>query len=448
MAKKHSMLCDIPEFSIHGEFVYESIVNLQKDNPRIQLLAKRFARAVTRFDSGIQEESGPLDQFMLFGNMFSPMRLLVKTLAELWTGKPLDNSSPFTLVDCSTYKNPFPGTLVPLTGSYTQDQNMWYHNRGILEFIEMPNFKARSTDLKLLQDWAIYFKNRFARKIRERGADFYRRFNVLLEQSRLTLYTKEIDMRGPFKSIIFFDRINEASPPLQELVMHILTNGLLILPTGTHVDFSNSIVMLSMYEEDVYGNKVGFITDTAKRENSYTDTRQKLRRISPAFIQAIAENLIIIDEQDYQSQKKRVITELERTVAYFKNVGISISLSNDFIEGFIGDTKESDTERSRTVYTEERIASGIKRHIKDTISRLIAHKKLKKNSSLHFDAETRALGEEFSVAVTTSSGKETESEEALITPDDVRNKGNSISKTQSGWPQWLLELDEKAQTLL
>lgn len=448
MAKKNDMLCDIPEFSLQGEFVHESIVNLQKDNPRIQLLAKRFARAVTRFDSGIQEESGPLDRFMLFGNMFSPMRLLVKTLAELWVGKPLDNSLPFTLIDCSTYKNPFPGTLIPLTGSYTQDQNMWYHNRGILEFIEMPNFKARSTDLKLLQDWVFYFKNRFARKIRERGADFYRRFNVLLEQVRLTLYTKEIDAHGPFKSIVFFDRINEASPPLQELVMHILTNGMLILPTGTHVDFSNSIVMLSMYEEDMYGNKMGFLTDIHKCGGTYTETRRKLRNISPAFIQAIAENLIIIDEQDYQSQKKRVLTELERTVAYFKNVGISISFSDNFIEGFIRDTTESDTERSRTVYTEERIASGIKRHIKDTISRLIAHKKLKKNSSLYFEAETRATEEEFAVMVTSSSGNRKEPEEVPITPEDLRNTGNTISETQSSWPQWLLDLNRSAENLV
>lgn len=457
MEKGGHVLKDLPVFSQKGEEVYRALVAVQSGDKRVEIFAKRFARAVTRYEAGNFIKSGPLERFLLVGTSFSPIRLWVETAAESWLGKPSDGSSPVIHVDCSAFHTLYPGMLIPLLGSPSME-NAGLQPSPLFAQIEDRHLRARrGKDFDLLQKWIEYFQKRWGRYIagNPNPRQFYADFQRLVSERSRAMYKEEQEKNGPFGSVIFFDGINLASQPLQELVLQILHNGSLVLATGARVDFSNSIVVVSMYIDEKLvrrGDAVGFkIKDEGEEESNggreqYHKVRKELmkERGGPAFVQGVAENLVVVSERTRESQVERIRAELQKIEKHFALHKVYITFSDAFVQGFIEDTKEivPDGNSKNIVYTEERIESGIKRHILDVLYRAVLFAKLRSGSSLRID---RIPDErEFGVEVTITEDGEGE----VLTGETMRGTAAlSDIEDRGSWPEWLVELDEKVREL-
>jgi hypothetical protein len=457
MEKSGRILKDLPVFSPKGEEVYRALMAVQSGDKRVEIFAKRFARAVTRYEAGNSMKSGPLERFLLVGTSFSPIRLWVKTAAESWLGKPSDGSSSFICVDCSAFHTVYPGMLIPLIGSLSLD-NSGFQPSPLFSQIEDRHLRARrGKDLDLLQKWIEQFQARWSRHIAVNSRQFYADFQRLVSEKSRAMYKEEQERNGPFGSVIFFEGINLASQPLQELVLQILHNGSLVLATGARVDFSNSIVIVSSHIDEKLvrrGDGIGFKVkagaqeeDNLLREEYHKIRKELMNEIGgPAFVQGVAENLIVVSERTYDSQAERVKTELERIQNHFDLYKVHITFTGAFVEGFIEDTKEivAEGNSKNAIYTEERIESGIKRHILDVLYRAVLFAKLRTGSSLRID---RIVDEkEFGVEATITEDGDGDGE--VLTSEKMRvlSTQNDI-EDQASWPEWLVELDEKVREL-
>lgn len=462
MEKSKNLLEDLPRFSSKGEEIYEALTGLQMDDRRVKIFAKRAARAVTAHEAGNFEKSGPLERFLLCGTTFSSISLFVQTLAKTWLGKPWDGSYPFIYVDCGAFHAVYPGMLASLIGPVSPDA-LGFQTSPLLGQINLPHLKARrGEDLKLLQEWNEGFQKRWSSKIDKLGIrvpEFFREFRVLASGAWQDIYDEEFKKHESFGSVIFFDRINYASQPLRELMLQILHNGSLTLATGTRVDFSDSIIIFSIYIDERLLRKVpiGIRDETEDFLKVSDDLQQTYHRVrknlltengkengSATFVQGVAENLIIISERTRENQTERIKTELERIKGQFKDRGIELIFTPRFIEGFLGDTKEliKDGNTTTEVYTEERIVSGLKRHILDALHRLVLFSELRAGSSLCFDWTKEG---KFCIDVSMTQ----EGDGDPISPEIERiQASDEIMKDESSWPEWLRGIDDKAKKLL
>ncbi|MBI4114749.1 MAG: hypothetical protein HY445_02815 [Candidatus Niyogibacteria bacterium] len=436
------ILRDLPEFSDDGQRVYEGILSLQKDDERTRRFARRFARAATAFDGGTTDPSQPLKQFILYGSIFAPIPLLVKTASDLWIGMPQDGSLPFTYIDCGAFRSPDRGTLIPLIGASDQAQTA-FRSHAILARIDIPHFKARSTDIKFLFDWVEWYLKKFIGTIRRKSPQqFISYFEAAITEQEAKIREEEIKNNGPFKSVIFFDNIQYASAPLQEIIFQILSNGTIFLPAG-RISFQNSVIILGMYEEKLSGEIAGFSRTIGKNAaKNYEEIRKELILINP-FIHRGAGNLIVVNERTRENQKHRIESELARLREKFKKIDIILEFSSTFIEGFIDQTSEFIEHEAKTIYTESRIISGIERYISNAIARLIAHKELIGGSKLYFDRHPKTNGKQFDIALDWEKGTG-----EIIVPDDIRTPIDKTIEDRDTWPEWLHTLNSNVSQLL
>lgn len=448
------MINDLPLFSPKGKEVFEVIISLQEDDERVRLFAKRFARTVTSSDAGTIGKSGPLENFLLCGTSFSSIPLLVHVAAETWLGKPWDGSLPFTYIDCSAYHAVYPGMLAPLVGPLPPDA-LGFYGAPLLGQIGIPNLKVRRGDhLSVLEQWADGFQKRWREHILELGgeaAEFYRSFRLMVSEEWRKIYDEEVKKNGPLLSLIFFDGVDRASPPLQELILQILRTASLPLANGIEANFSNSVIIMSVYrnEKMLRSGEMGFSKKRSSHASSLVEDYQKVRShlrediTSMPFVLAVAENFIIINERNRESQRKRIKSELEKIRSVWAKHGIALHCSDAFIEGFLDDTKEiipEGTQALAEVYTEERIISGIKRHILDVLNRMIVFKRLHSGAELLFDcAPSNACQMTFTVK------KEGDGDIVAPQGDD---KTIAQTTSDSPLPDWLVPVEKRAREIL
>lgn len=453
-----NILEELPQFSPRAEKVYNALLGTQAGDGHIKIFAKRIARAITAYEAGNLEKIGPLERFLLCGTTFSSIPLLVQTVAQNWIGEPWDGSSPFIYIDCTAFQVVYPGMLSPLIGSISSDQ-FGEERSPLLAQIELPHLKSRrGKELRALQEWSQTFVTQRAEKINGLGQiapNFFQQFRFLVMGVWQKIYNDERTKNGPFGSIIFFDGIDRASQPLQELIFQIVRNGLLPLADGTIINLSNTILIASIYpDEQLFREsaRVGFRPpnqdDLAESLPNINEDYYKIRKHllcgskNSSFVRAMAENLIIVGNRTHDSQMHLVKSELEKISERLGKYGIELHFTPEFIEGFVSDTKE--TAGDGATYTAERIKSGLKRHVFDALHRLILFRKLRGGSRLLLE---RGEGQKFNADIREIQGGQGE----LIIPETVRSfmdNTNGTAKAENENYAWLDELNEKAKSLL
>lgn len=460
MKQENDLFKDLPEFSPKGESVYGALLATQTGGRRTEIFARRAAQAITSFDMGNFGGFGS-ERFLLCGTTFSAIPLLVRVFSETWLGKPWDRSSSFTYIDCSAFHAVYPGMLSPLIGPLAPDA-LGFQQAPLFSQIDFPHFKARrGKDLNILQEWSENFQKKCQSRVDRLGArilDFYRELRGLTSKAWQEIYKQELEAGGSFGSVIFFDGVHYASQPLRELILQILRNGSLSLAGGVRADFSNSIIIMSVYKDKnlFTGNEqVGFRKEDDSSEDVLTKDYNRIRQIllkdveGAVFVKGVAENLIIIDDRTREDQVKRVLVELEKIRQKFKEQEIDIIFTKDFIERFTDTTVENITSVSgNKIYTEERILSGLKKWVLHPLYRLIFFGKVKKGSSFRFDSSCNATDKEFLAKVSC----EREGSGEIITSKILKTQAEKINIdaviSSSDCPGWLKDLDSEAKELI
>lgn len=452
MEEQSNLLEDIPEFSATADRVHDAICRVQIGDDRVELFGRRFARAITAYEAGGSSRSGPLDSFLLYGTVFSPIPLMVEVAAETWLGRTWDRSPSFLHIDCSSYQAPVPGILAPLIGPLPTPGQV-----PLLAQIDRPHFLARRpSDLEIFQAWLEGWNDRLIKKSSQYGVHFPQMqqfFSDRANEQYNMLLRDEKKKNGPFGSVVFFDGVNRASPFLRDVILQIVSTGQLALATGARVDFSNAIIMLSIYDDDglFRGDDIGFAQGRSNGEKSDENTYRTLRKklydeltVRP-FVQSVAENLIIVPERTRESQKRRTIDEFKRVQEQFGAFDIILDFSDKFQEAFMDDTKENVSRKggaAEEVYTEERIKSGIRRHVLNPLHRLLLAGKVQHGASLQFTPKSSETSELIVELQEIKSGKG-----ELLTPDELRDQreqrlGERLDDFD-GWPEWLKKLNER-----
>ena len=162
------------------------------------------------------------------------------------------------------------------------------------------------------------------------------------------------------------------------------------------------------------------------------------------------------------AQKMRVQSALEAIADTYHSRGVRLEFTDAFIEGFVDDTKESQETRGDRGgraqppdlwYNEERIWSGIARHIDDLIYRYFLAGKLVWGAKVILDKKS---GEErFHSEITLVAEKGdlfpgSDADEAHNARQEGLNKKDGVSRLRelAGCFSWLQELHERAIQLL
>jgi len=387
---KERDLTDLPSRSPKGDKVYAALCDVHPGDTRLELSARRAGRATTAADAQARGKNQPLEKFFLCGTMFSSIPLWVRVFAETWLGKTWDLSPSFSYVNCGDFPAANPGMLAQLVGPMPINE-LGQQSLPLLGLLDSPHFGIRSSEtLRVLYAWRDKFVeglNPLERFGRQMGGAFLSEFYILLNAEINAIYRAE-SKKAPFYSMLFFDGVDHASPSLKSIILGILTTGSLMLYTG-RADFSRTVVIVSTYREPeffAYG-PLGFAAEVVG--SSYGQVRKRLLKDyggADTIARATAENVFIIPDRTLDSQKKRAERSLQDLAEYYRDsFGVQIEYTDCFLEGFVEDTREESLGKEHPVFTEDRIESGIRRHILDFIHRLTFFGELSRGTKVVFD---------------------------------------------------------------
>lgn len=143
--------------------------------------------------------------------------------------------------------------------------------------------------------------------------------------------------RRPY-SVVLFDEIEKAHPDVMNILLQILDDGTLTDSTGRHVDFSNTvIVMTSNVGADaiVRGKALGFTVTDEKEEDKArirTAVRDSLKRaFKPEFLNR-ADEIIVFDRLSHESVLSIANLMLAEISKRADAIGISLSFDRDVTE--------------------------------------------------------------------------------------------------------------------
>ncbi len=177
--------------------------------------------------------------------------------------------------------------------------------------------------------------------------------------------------RQPY-SLILFDEIEKAHPDVANLLLQILEDGTLTDAYGNHVDFRNTLVLMTSNIGSklvLRGGRMGF--GESSQEASFQRIEEEIlgelkRSFSPEFINRIDEVIVFnpLGENELRSIVDILLTDVNATLG---ERGLKVEVSPEAREWLLGQAGIEPTTGARP------LRRAIQRHIQDAVSEILIH---------------------------------------------------------------------------
>jgi ATP-dependent Clp protease ATP-binding subunit ClpC len=177
--------------------------------------------------------------------------------------------------------------------------------------------------------------------------------------------------RQPY-SLILFDEIEKAHPDVANLLLQILEDGTLTDAYGNHVDFRNTLVLMTSNIGSklvLRGGRMGFGEST--QEASFQRIEEEIlaelkRGFSPEFINRIDEVIVFnpLGEPELRAIVDILLEDVNSTLG---ERGLKVEVSSEAREWLLAQAGIEPTTGARP------LRRAIQRHIQDAVSEILIH---------------------------------------------------------------------------
>ncbi len=218
--------------------------------------------------------------------------------------------------------------------------------------------------------------------------------------------------RKPY-SVVLLDEIEKAHPDVFNLLLQVLDEGRLTDSLGRHIDFKNTLIIMTSNigtrQLKDFGSGVGFATRDAAKEKEHNDSviqKALNKAFAPEFLNRI-DDIVMFDALDKDAIFKIIDIELRGFRNRLEIMGYTLDISPEAKE-FIA-TKGYDQQ-----YGARPLKRSIQKYLEDPLAELIINSELKAGDTIKvdYDKETDK--------VLTSVAKPA----PAATPDESQAEGN------------------------
>ncbi len=148
--------------------------------------------------------------------------------------------------------------------------------------------------------------------------------------------------RNPY-SVVLFDDVEKAHPRTLQVLLQIMEDGLLTDANGRHVDFRNTIVVLTsnLGVDQVTGPNIGFepTSQSARRHTAYESRiREYARKQLPGEFLNRLDRLVVfraLEEEDIREIARRTLSDAIRRA---ENLGIRLHITSEALDHIVNVT--------------------------------------------------------------------------------------------------------------
>ncbi|MDE6282993.1 MAG: ATP-dependent Clp protease ATP-binding subunit [Muribaculaceae bacterium] len=228
--------------------------------------------------------------------------------------------------------------------------------------------------------------------------------------------------RRPY-SVILLDEIEKAHPDVFNLLLQVLDEGRLTDSLGRHIDFKNTLIIMtsnigSRQLKD-FGSGVGFATRDAAKEKEYNDSviqKALNKAFAPEFLNRI-DDIVMFDSLDKDAIFKIIDIELRGFRNRLDLMGYTLDITDEAKE-YIA-TKGYDQQ-----YGARPLKRAIQKYLEDPLAELIINSELNPGDTIKVDFDkdndkvtsTVVSGEKSDTTVSDAAAK---SEDTPDTPVDT-----------------------------
>lgn len=222
--------------------------------------------------------------------------------------------------------------------------------------------------------------------------------------------------RKPY-SVVLLDEIEKAHPDVFNLLLQVLDEGRLTDSLGRHIDFKNTLIIMTSNigtrQLKDFGSGVGFATRDAAKEKEHNDSviqKALNKAFAPEFLNRI-DDIVMFDALDKDAIFKIIDIELRGFRNRLEIMGYTLDISPEAKE-FIA-TKGYDQQ-----YGARPLKRSIQKYLEDPLAELIINSELKAGDTIKvdYDKETDK--------VLTSVAKPA----PVATPDESQAEGNPVEE--------------------
>ncbi len=194
--------------------------------------------------------------------------------------------------------------------------------------------------------------------------------------------------RKPY-SVVLLDEIEKAHPDVFNLLLQVLDEGRLTDSLGRHIDFKNTLIIMTSNigtrQLKDFGSGVGFATRDAAKEKEHNDSviqKALNKAFAPEFLNRI-DDIVMFDALDKDAIFKIIDIELRGFRNRLEIMGYTLDISPEAKE-FIA-TKGYDQQ-----YGARPLKRSIQKYLEDPLAELIINSELKAGDTikLDYDKET------------------------------------------------------------
>ncbi len=179
---------------------------------------------------------------------------------------------------------------------------------------------------------------------------------------------------------MLFDEIEKGNFDVYNLLLQILEDGTLSDGKGRHVNFKNTIIImtsnLGSEEFNTQAQKIGFTVSESEEKkiiSDYEDIRARILKglsdvFAPEFLNRI-DKTIVFNPLDKKVLKSIVTLQLDDLMVRLRNIGITLGYDSKAVNHIVAET-----------YNPEYGARPVRRYIQDQIEDVVADAMLEKKS--------------------------------------------------------------------
>ncbi len=189
--------------------------------------------------------------------------------------------------------------------------------------------------------------------------------------------------RKPY-SVVLLDEIEKAHPDVFNLLLQVLDEGRLTDSLGRHIDFKNTLIIMTSNigtrQLKDFGSGVGFATRDAAKEKEHNDSviqKALNKAFAPEFLNRI-DDIVMFDALDKDAIFKIIDIELRGFRNRLEIMGYTLDISSEAKE-FIA-TKGYDQQ-----YGARPLKRSIQKYLEDPLAELIINSELKAGDTIKVD---------------------------------------------------------------
>lgn len=194
--------------------------------------------------------------------------------------------------------------------------------------------------------------------------------------------------RKPY-SVVLLDEIEKAHPDVFNLLLQVLDEGRLTDSLGRHIDFKNTLIIMTSNigtrQLKDFGSGIGFATRDAAKEKEYNDSviqKALNKAFAPEFINRI-DDIIMFDSLNREAIFKIIDIELRGFKNRLDFMGYKLDISDEAKE-FIA-SKGYDQQ-----YGARPLKRSIQKYLEDPLAELIINSELSPGDSIRVDFDKEA----------------------------------------------------------